>query len=290
MKNYIFLCCLCYNECMNPSTGNGFDNVGFGISSGQGVGGDTALINSAFVGQKKNKKPIIVGLIVLLLIVVIILLVWLFGFGGLGNLRENKLRRSLNGYLNYVVLGEETDADFNLKELEREPYYTELNNTQMEQYLSVADIKFDNFEKFYYEDGGYEAIDFMKVYYQGFARLEMLEKDLGDKMSNIYSEFGTEGVIKAIKSDFGGVTGNVYLVDYANVLAKIDELKLIALEKAGNTNCLLDNSSSEMCKEVLQNEKTKNQDLLIELARIKESVSKIVKNIIYRMYDEKSII
>lgn len=271
---------------MNPSTGNGFDNMNPGGQGDYGVGGDIILSPSGTTEKKNGKKTILIVVVFLMLAVVVtLLLVWLFGFGGIKDLQGNKLKRSFNSYVNYVVLGKESDEDFNLEILDEESYYARLSSDQKEQYLSVADTKYESFKDLYYNEGGYENIYLMKVYFQDFAGLSLSIDGLYESLPDTYARLGLDGANKEVKDSFKGITGDFYLVKYANIEEKLGEIRLVALERTSMVDCLLNDSLSEECNTFFQESDGNYASLLSDAVELRRRIRRDALNVLRTVYD-----
>ncbi len=274
---------------MNPSIGNGFDNVGLGMANNYDASSGVVSVPGVSVKQKKNIKPIVISLMVVLVIIVTVLMVWLIGFGGLKNLQEDRLRASFNEYVNYVTLGENSNKDFDLAVLNEAPFFSKLNENQLENYFLSANEKYDIFRKIYYENGEDKSIDLLKAFYQDLPKIKIAEKHLNDNLLSIYLESGSSGVYEIIDDVISNDVDVYYLTKDMSILKKINELKISIIEKNGGRNCFVENGLAEDCQNISSDDMNELLELLLEEKECEvdlwEKVASIILEVRNELYD-----
>lgn len=250
---------------MDPSNNNSFGSPqvpGAIVSDGNTSVDNTAMNNTSggftstnfpaggiTVGESSGKGPrkgLIIGVIVAFVLLLgggLVALAAMNGVFGGGNeqssIQENDadvLRKTFNGYVNYIASGNVSEGDINADILAdlAYPYFEDLSVSDMKEYVKNANEKFELFAKNYEaSDGVVEIID-MKTYYQDYAAESPLEYQY---IETFYNQNGFDATEKMINEYFEQIDGGEIFESYVMEAKNVALLQLRFIDDAKNNNC-----------------------------------------------------
>ena len=247
-------------------------NMGMPISSGA----DDIVINTS--ANKGHKKILIIcGIIISLLVAAGVILFLLFSNrDNIGGDMRSNLQTSFSSYINYVLYGEESDAQLDTSNLRSSPYFYRLEPDQISSYVEVANTKYSTFKDFYEKTEERFDTKPLQVFFQAYPTIKILEeKDLLD----LYKTKGAEEAYKEIENLYDveniQLPTNTTLDSFLENQKEITTYKLKYIIGIVENGCLTEGEKiKENCfsldsaeQEILTQKNTANEELVLSMYR-----------------------